>query len=47
MVSALQDDSSEVRRRALSALKAVAKVHALLFMPSILNHVPFEFLEFH
>lgn len=26
IVSAMQDDSSEVRRRALSALKAVAKV---------------------
>lgn len=32
MVSALQDDSSEVRRQALSALKAVAKVHTLALL---------------
>lgn len=30
LVSAMQDESSEVRRRALSALKAVAKVHTIL-----------------
>ncbi|XP_051119851.1 protein ILITYHIA [Andrographis paniculata] len=42
IVSALKDDSSEVRRRALSALKAVAKanpqaviIHASLFGPAL------------
>ncbi|GAB2287177.1 eIF-2-alpha kinase activator GCN1 [Dionaea muscipula] len=42
IVSALQDDSSEVRRRALSAIKAAAKanpsaimVHASIFGPSL------------
>lgn len=30
IVSALQDDSSEVRRRALSALKAAAKVSSYI-----------------
>lgn len=33
LVSALQDDSSEVRRKALSAIKAVAKVSDLLLIP--------------
>lgn len=35
MVSALQDDSSEVRRRALSALKAVAKANPSALMTHI------------
>ncbi|XP_059665692.1 protein ILITYHIA isoform X2 [Cornus florida] len=42
MVSAMQDDSSEVRRRALSALKTVAKanpmaiaIHATVFGPAL------------
>lgn len=36
IVSAMQDDSSEVRRRALSVLKSVAKVWSVISYPIIL-----------
>ncbi|KAF8388318.1 hypothetical protein HHK36_026984 [Tetracentron sinense] len=40
IVSTLQDDSSEVRRRALSGLKAIAKVNTMAIMAYLTNLGP-------
>ena len=39
LVSALQDDSSEVRRKALSAIKAVAKVREFFLLLPLMKNV--------
>lgn len=44
VVSALQDDSSEVRRRALSALKSVAKVCCIDIL-MLFNNVLIDWYE--